>query len=344
MSRCAIVLALAAALATSPAAEEKLSPALEQARAAAEKRDFATAAKILRTEADKGDAVAANGLGELYMSGEGVKASRAEALAWFQRSADSGNPAGLFNTAGLLFAGGEGVARDEEKGRFLLRSAAEAGYAPAQAKFGKLLDSAANRADNAAGFAEARQWIEKAAAQNEPEALLLLARYHDEGMGGVERDALKATDFCLRAARAGSVVAMNEMGVRYQKGTGIRMDNVAAVGWVTLSAQHGLPAALVNLGNCYEVGNGVRQDFDQAGRNYSLAAKQKFAPAEFLLGQMIEQGKGTTANPANAYVLYTRAAAQKHEEAAKRAEALKSKLSAAELEAAGKLLSSGAVP
>ena len=156
--------------------------------------------------------------------------------------------------------------------------------------------------------------------------MLALARFYDAGVGGVEGGAQKAFDFCFRAAKAGSVVAMNEMGVRYQKGAGVREDNVAAIGWFTLGAQHGLPAALVNLGNCYEVGNGVRQDLDQAGRNYSAAARQNFGPAEFLLGQMIEQGKGAPVNLAHAYVLYTRAGAQKNEEAAKRADAIKAKI------------------
>ena len=88
----------------------------------------------------------------------------------------------------------------------------------------------------------------------------------------------------------------------------------------------------------------MRQDFDQAGRSYSAAARQKFGPAEFLLGQMIEQGKGTEVNLAHAYVLYTRSGAQKNAEAAKRAEAIKAKLTPAQLEEAAKLLRAGTTP
>ena len=223
-------------------------------------------------------------------------------------------------------------------------TSAEAGYAPAQAQLGGSIERLAVRSEDKAQIAEARDWYEKAAAQNQPDGLLALARFYDIGLGGLETSPQKGFDFCFRAAQAGSVVAMNEIGVRYQKGSGIRQDNVAAIGWFTLAAQHGLPAALVNLGNCYEVGNGVRQDFDQAGRNYAAGAKLGFGPAEFLLGQMIEQGKGTEANLAHAYVLYTRAGAQKNEEAAKRAEAIKGKLTPAQLDEAAKLLRSGSVP
>ncbi len=326
------------------AAETPLSPALQKAQTALDKGDAEGAIKLLRIEADKGNAIAANALGEIHIAGRGVKAAPAEAVKWFQKAADAGNNAGQLNLARMLFIGTDGVAKDEEKARFLLRTSAEAGYAPAQTQLGSAVESLAARSEDKAQIAEARDWYEKAAAQNQPDGLLALARFYDMGLGGLVASPLKAFDLCFRATKAGSVVAMNEMGVRYQKGMGIRQDNVAAIGWFTLAAQHGLPAALVNLGNCYETANGVRQDFDQAGRNYSAGARQNFGPAEFLLGQMIEQGKGTAVNLAHAYVLYTRAGAQKNEEAAKRAEAIKVKLSPAQLEEAAKLLRSGTVP
>ena len=318
--------------------------ALQKAREAMEKGDAEGAIKLLRPEADKGNAEAANALGELQVAGRGTKAAPAEAVKWFQKAADAGSSAAQFNLARLLFMGAEGVAKDEEKARFLLRTSAEAGYAPAQAQLGGSIESVAARTEDKAQIAEARDWYEKAAAQGQPEALLSLVRFYDSGLGGVEASPQKAFDLCLRAAKAGSIVAMNEMGVRYQKGSGVRQDNVAAIGWFTLGAQHGQPAALVNLGNCYEVGNGVRQDFDLAGRNYAAAAKQNFGPAQFLLGEMIEKGKGTEVNLAHAYVLYTRAGAQKNAEAAKRAEAIKAKLTPAQLDEVAKLLRSEATP
>ena len=327
------------AQAAEPPKDGEMPRPLQEALA---KGDFETAAKLIRPEAEKGHADAANMLGEMYVAGRGVKASAAEAMKWFQKAADAGSSAAQFNIARLLFMGGDGVPKDEEKARFLLRTAAEAGWAPAQTQLGSAIESAAG--EDKAQIAEAREWFEKAAAQNQPDALLAMVRFYDGGLGGLEVSPQKAFDFCFRAAKAGSVVAMNEMAVRYQKGAGVRQDIVAAIGWFTLAAQHGLPAALVNLGNCYEVGNGVRQDFNQAGINYSAAARQKFAPAEFLLGQMIEQGKGAPVNLAHAYVLYSRAGAQKNAEAAKRAEAIKAKLTPAQLEEAAKLLRAGETP
>ena len=337
--------ALAAGGALTLAAEPPaLPPALQKAQAALDKGDIEGAIKLLRPEADKGNAVAANALGEIHIAGRGLKPAPDEAVKWFQKAADAGSNPAQLNLARLLFLGAEGVPKDEEKARFLLRTAAEAGYAPAQAQLGSAVESLAARSESKAQTAEARDWYEKAAAQNQPDGMLALARFYDGGLGGLAASPAKAFDLCFRAAQAGSAVAMNEMGVRYQKGAGVRQDPVAAIGWFTRGAQHGQPAALVNLGNCYEVGSGVLQDFDQAGRNYSAGARLGFGPAEFLLGQMIEQGKGTAVNLAHAYVLYTRAGAQQNPEAVKRADALKAKLTPAQLDEAAKLLRTGTVP
>ena len=339
--RTALTALLALAVAGAHAAE--MPEALKKARELATKNDFEGAAKILRTEAEKGSAEAANALGELYIAGRGVKASPAEALRWFQKAADAALPAGLFNVAALLSRGADGVAKDPAKAKFLMRSAAEAGSGDAQAAMGQAAEDEAAARPGTPDFSEARGWFEKAAAQEHPGGLMAMMRFSDRGLDG-SPDLVKGAEYCRRAARAGSVVAMNEMAVRYQKGLGLGQDNVAAIGWFTLAAQHGLPAALVNLGNCYETGNGVSQDFDMAGRNYAAAAKQGFAAGQFMLAQMLEQGRGTEVNLAHAYVLFTRAGAQKIDDAVKRAEAIKPKLTAAQLEEVGKLLKSGATP
>jgi TPR repeat protein len=321
----------------------ELPEALQKARELAEKKDYEGAVKILRSEAGKGNAMAANALGEMYLAGRGVKASPAEAQTWFQKAADASLPEGMFNLSSLLAHGAEGVEKNEAKAKFLTRAAAEAGLADAQVRMGNAAENDAAAKPGTQDYSEARAWFEKAAAQNHPVGLLALMRFADSGFGG-PADLRKGAEYCRRAARAGSIVAMNEMGVRYQKGLGVPEDNVAAIGWFSLAAQHGQLAAFVNLGHCYETGDGVRQDFDIAGRNYAAAAKQNFAPAQLLLGQLLELGKGTKADPMSAYVLYMRAAAQKMEGAEKKAEELKKKLTPAQIEEAEKALKNGSKP
>lgn len=337
-ARCAALALIGCAMLAHAADVNPPPGPLHRAMEAAKSGDFATAKKLLATEAEKGNAEAANGLGELTLAGRGAKPDPAGAMKWFQKAADAGHSGAMFNLSRLLDRGAEGVAENKEKAQFLLRASAEAGFAPAQLRLGLTTEPDPKARTDKTKWTEAQGWLERAAAQENPDALLALVRYYDEGLGDAPLDAKKAAELCFRSAGAGSVVAMNEMAVRYQKGAGVPQDNVAAIGWLTFAAQHDLPAAHVNLGACYENGVGVRQDFDQAGRHYAAAARANFAPGEFLLGRMIEEGKGTKPNAVHAYVLFMRAAAKNHPGASEARDALKASLKPAELAEAEKML------
>ena len=321
------------------AADPANSP-LDRARSMARGGDFAGAIELLKGEAKKGSAEAANALGELNLGGQGVKASATEAARWFQQAADASYPPGMLNLGTLLKKGAEGVPPDHDNASFLIRAAAEEGYAPAQVACGRLAEAGGEDKGDMAG---ARSWYEKAAAQENPEGLLALAKFYDNGIAG-PRDPVKGFDACRRAAIAGSLLAVNEIGVRYQKGQGVEADAINAIGWFTVAAQRGLPASQVNLGNCYEVGKGVLQDLNQAGAHYAAAAKQNFGPAQYLLAQIFEQGKGVKANPVYAYINYVRAAANGVEAAAKKVGELKATLTAEQWKEAAKLMAEAATP
>jgi TPR repeat protein len=333
-----------AAPADKPAAPP-MSEALQKAMAAAQKGDFDEALKLLKSEAEKGNADAMNALGEFSIAGRGAKQSVTDAQKWFQKAADANHPQAQFNLARLLITAPEGIKADPEKSEFLLRQAAEGGLAEAQFRLGEMMEGKL-RGDGkgpAPDLGEPRRWYEKAAKQRHGEALLAMARYLDNGLGGLEKSADKAMESTYQAAQAGNLVAMNEMGVRYQKGLGLRPDNVAAVGWFLSAAEFGLPAALVNLGNCYETGNGVPKNIAKAGMNYSQAARQNFAPAQLLIARMNEEGIGTEKNLAYAYVNYIRAGKGGIESAGKKAEEIKKLLKPEELKMAEEILA-GKIP
>lgn len=335
MTRIRLSLAVLAAfsLGNLHAAEPANGP-LDRARAAARTGDFAGAIELLKGEAGKGSAEAANALGELNLAGKAGKPSAPDAVRWFQQAADASYAPAMLNLAMILQKGVEGVPADPDKANFLVRAAAEEGFAPAQVACGRIAEAGG---EDKGDMAEARSWYEKAAAQENPEGLLALAKFYDNGTAG-PRDPVKGFELCRRAAVAGSVLAMNEIGVRYQKGQGVEADAINAIGWFTVAAQRGLAASQVNLGNCYEVGKGVLQDFNQAGANYAAAAKQNFGPGQYLLAQLFEQGKGNKANPVYAYVNYARAAGNGVEAAAKKAGELKASLSPEQLKEAAKLM------
>ena len=71
----------------------------EDANAAADRGDYATALRLLHPLADQGDSSAQNSLGVMYAKGQGVPQNYAEALKWYRLSADQGNYFAQYNLA-----------------------------------------------------------------------------------------------------------------------------------------------------------------------------------------------------------------------------------------------------
>ena len=117
---------------------------LEDATAADERGDYATAFKLLTTLAEQGDALAQVRLGVMYREGRhvlrdpatdpslpvdpGVPQDPVEAMKWFQRSAERGNaPAQLF--VGMAYEyGSDGLPEDVVLAYMWLSVAAAPGY------------------------------------------------------------------------------------------------------------------------------------------------------------------------------------------------------------------------
>ena len=71
-------------------------------------------------------------LGLMYANGEGVAKDSAKAVELFQKSADQGN-VDAQNNLGVMYYSGEGVPRDEAKATEWFKKAAAQGNADAQA-------------------------------------------------------------------------------------------------------------------------------------------------------------------------------------------------------------------
>jgi hypothetical protein len=98
----------------------------DPAIAAFNRGDYATAARLTRADALKGDANAQKNLGYLYSEGFGVPRDPAQALAWYQKAADQGN-AGAYNDLGTMYADGVGVRQDLVRAYLLFIKAWETG-------------------------------------------------------------------------------------------------------------------------------------------------------------------------------------------------------------------------
>ena len=88
-----------------------LAGEFEDAAAAYLKNDYATALKLFRPVAERGDASAQFILGMMYALGQGVAEDHKEAVKWYRLAAAQGNAAGQTNL-GVMYATGQGVAQD----------------------------------------------------------------------------------------------------------------------------------------------------------------------------------------------------------------------------------------
>ena len=104
-----IVSALAALLlASSPLAAQSLEADMKQAAGAYERKDMATASRIWKTWAGKGNAEARTLLGAMYWSGEGVPRDHKEAARLYLLAANQGY-ARAQNDIGFMLGFGEGI-------------------------------------------------------------------------------------------------------------------------------------------------------------------------------------------------------------------------------------------
>jgi len=112
--------------------------ALNDASAAAARKDYASAAGYLEFYAEAGDAVAQDQLGKLYLSGgKDLPQDFAKAIDLFSKAAEQGNGSGQRHLA-IAYEKGQGVAVDTAMAQKWYLKAADRGDAFAQTAVGKM--------------------------------------------------------------------------------------------------------------------------------------------------------------------------------------------------------------
>jgi TPR repeat protein len=92
-------------------AHPAVAGALEEGQAAYDSEDYATALKLLRPLAEKGNAKAQSRLGQMYALGKGVPRDYAEAVKWYRKAAEQGDIVSQSSLA-YLYIRGIGVPQD----------------------------------------------------------------------------------------------------------------------------------------------------------------------------------------------------------------------------------------
>ena len=152
---------------------------LEDAGAAYQRGDYATAARIYQSLADQGDANAQNSLGVMYLRGQGAKQDYDQAMKLFRRAAALGSPAAQFNLGEMYFRA-RGVEQDLLAAAKWYSRAAEQGHAQAQFTLAAFyLIGAGVRANPQ----KAAYWFERAAEQGHAESQQELGKMYGAGRG-----------------------------------------------------------------------------------------------------------------------------------------------------------------
>jgi TPR repeat protein len=138
----------------------------EDAVAARNREDFATALRLLRPLAEQGEPRAQRYLGGMIRNGQGVPEDSTEAAKWFRKAAEQGDAFAQFYI-GASYYNGNGVPRDQVQSLKWLRLAAAQGESAAQVRLGLAYHDGDGVPKD---FVLSYMWFNLAAAQNEENA------------------------------------------------------------------------------------------------------------------------------------------------------------------------------
>lgn len=155
-----------------------------------------------------------------------------EAIGWFRKAAEQGSPVGQYMLGGFLLKQGR-----QDEALALLRQSAQQGSAKGQS----LLAVVLMRGGSPEDLAEAIVLLNKAAAQNDPDALTELGWCYETARG-VPMDPAQAAALYKRAAVEGNARAQIYLARLYETGKGVPQDTAKAQELRLMAAR---PAPLV---------------------------------------------------------------------------------------------------
>ena len=186
----------------------------------------------LKKKVDSGDMHYANSLGYAYEFGIGTSLSIKEATKYYEMSAKQNNAIGMTNLADLYIQENK-----LKKAKPLLIKAAKKEYGYAQYLLAMNFFDLYSENNKEALF-----WLEKAANNDEPEALFQLGVYYSEG-----NDLAKSIKYYQRAAELNHADAALELSYIYDEGAIVEQDDDKALFFLKKSAELGNQEAIEEL-------------------------------------------------------------------------------------------------
>ena len=240
---------------------------LEDASAAYQRGDYATALQLIQPLAAQGNAAAQTFLGLMHQSGLGVPKDYDEAVTWYRKAADQGDALGQTNL-GLMYEEGRGVPQDYQQAVAWYRKAADQNLAEAQTSLGFMYEEGRGVPQD---YQQAVAWYRKAADQNYARAQTNLGVMY-EGGRGVPQDYQQAVAWYRKAADQGYASAQTNLGVMYEGGRGVPQDYQQAVAWYEKAAAQGFALAQKYLDALESFQNAKRDPNDVVAQvlNYTV--------------------------------------------------------------------------
>ena len=289
--------------------------------------------------------------GYLYSCPEQVKAfadqlerSRPEAaqesMATQQQNAvrpaptDSSVPASLYGIAPQDDSVELAVVRRQASNCYLLftirnfSQAETACAAPAASGDAKAQQHLARISELAGDPEKAMHWAARSAQQEYPEALLLLGRYYQEGVGTVT-DTARGFELIQQAADKGLAKASYKTALAYREGKGTSINADASLVYMIRAAEQNYLPAQLTLATHYLSTGGTQAS---RGRYWLLrAAAAGSARAQFRLAESYATGTGGPTNIQAAYEWYSLALLNGESRAQAEVDALGPRLTAEQL-------------
>ncbi|MCC7036648.1 MAG: SEL1-like repeat protein [Alphaproteobacteria bacterium] len=231
-------------------------------------RNYKEALKWYGFAANQGDMYAQNALGYMYRKGLGTErlpadateeqkaaldlANKQQAIEWYRRAAEQGHMKSQMALAVMYELGEAGSERGPDEAAVWYFSAARQGNERAMHRLGYFYergpeacptDKTCERPEREGrglpkDDKEALKWYRKAAEEkNYTPSIIALARFYQNGLGGLRKDPKKALDLFNKAAGRSDPVGMLELARIYREGSGVPKDNVRALQWYGLAYQ-----------------------------------------------------------------------------------------------------------
>ncbi|MCR4665773.1 MAG: sel1 repeat family protein [Desulfovibrio sp.] len=116
--------------------------------------------------------------------------------------------------------------------------------------------------------------LRKAAERGDASAANKLGVYYEKGKYGLTPDTAKAVEWYRKAAKAGNILAMHNLGDCYQNGVGVPRNPAEAYAWYKKTAEAGGAIGYEDIGRFFETTGFGKPDREKARIWYTAAAKQ----------------------------------------------------------------------